>query len=312
MGPRVRGDDQERSHPPFANLQSAARSVLAMAMTVELPALEQASPMANHAPSGRLRRWARPAIGLVLPVGIALTWEIVVWFGWSNGRLVPPPSKLFATIAELAHSGELTRHIVATLARVAAGFGLGVLIGTLLGAVSGYWGLARRLLDPTVQALRAIPSIAWIPLFILWLGIFETSKIALIAVGVFFPVYLGVMGAILSVDRKIVEVGRTFRLSGPAMIRRILLPAVLPAYVVALRVGLGLGWMFVIAAEFMGASEGLGYLVIDGQQLGKTAQILAAIVIFAVLGKTADWLIEIAFAPLLRWQDAFGGKSGAT
>ena len=129
------------------------------------------------------------------------------------------------------------------------------------------------------------------PLFILWLGIFETSKVALIAVGVFFPVYLGVMGAILSVDRKIVEVGRTFRLSRPAMIRRILLPAVLPAYMVSLRVGLGLGWMFVVAAELMGASEGLGYLLVDGQQLGKPAQILAAIVIFAILGKTTDWLI---------------------
>jgi sulfonate transport system permease protein len=156
-----------------------------------------------------------------------------------------------------------------------------------------------------VQALRAIPSLAWVPLFILWLGIFETSKIVLIAVGVFFPIYLGVMGAILSVDRKIVEVGRIFRLSGPAMIRRILLPAVLPAYVVALRVGLGLGWMFVVAAELMGASEGLGYLLLDGQQLGKPAQILAAIVIFAILGKITDWLIEIASAPLLRWQDAF-------
>jgi sulfonate transport system permease protein len=171
--------------------------------------------------------------------------------------------------------------------------------------------LARRLLDPTVQALRAIPSLAWVPLFILWLGIFETSKVALIAAGVFFPVYLGVMGAILSVDRKIVEVGRTFRLSGPAMIRRILLPAVLPAYVVALRVGLGLGWMFVVAAELMGASEGLGYLLLDGQQLGKPAQILAAIVIFAILGKTTDWLIEFATSPLLRWQDAFGRQGGA-
>jgi len=253
----------------------------------------------------------RPALGLLLPVGLALAWEIVVWLGLSNGRLVPPPSKLFATIMELARSGELTRHIVATLSRVFAGFGLGVVAGTVFGAVSGYWGMARQLLDPTVQALRAIPSIAWVPLFILWLGIFETSKIALIAVGVFFPVYLGVMGAILSVDRKIVEVGRTFRLSGPAMIRRILLPAVLPAYVVSLRVGLGLGWMFVVAAEFMGASEGLGYLLIDGQQLGKPAQILAAIVIFAILGKTTDWLIEIATAPLLRWQDAFGRQGGA-
>ncbi|SHG29463.1 sulfonate transport system permease protein [Bradyrhizobium erythrophlei] len=267
--------------------------------------------MAAHPASpGRLRRFARPALGLLLPVGLALVWEIIVWRGLSTGRLVPPPSKIFATIFELGKSGELLRHILATLTRVAAGFGLGVAAGTLMGAVSGYWGLARRLLDPTVQALRAIPSLAWVPLFILWLGIFETSKVALIAAGVFFPVYLGVMGAILSVDRKIVEVGRTFRLSGPAMIQRILLPAVLPAYVVALRVGLGLGWMFVVAAELMGASEGLGYLLLDGQQLGKPAQILAAIVIFAILGKTTDWLIEIATAPLLRWQDAFGGKSG--
>src|SRR6478609_3441166 len=293
-------------------LHSSARRVLAMTMSAELPVtLTQPDTIAASSPS-RLRRYARPALGLLLPVGLAVIWEIWVGLGYSNGRLVPPPTKIFATVMELAKSGELSRHIIATVTRVAAGFGLGVAAGTILGAISGYWGLARQLLDPTVQALRAIPSIAWVPLFILWLGIFETSKIALIAVGVFFPVYLGVMGAILSVDRKIVEVGRTFRLSGPAMIRRILLPAVLPAYVVALRVGLGLGWMFVVAAEFMGASEGLGYLLIDGQQLGKPAQILAAIVIFAILGKTTDWLIEIAAAPLLRWQDAFGRQSGAT
>ena len=280
-------------------------------MTLDTIAATKPDMATGPAPSGRLRGYARPLLGLLLPVGVALGWELVVWLGLSNGRLVPPPSRIFATILELSHNGELMRHITATLTRVVAGFGLGVLAGTILGAVSGYWALARRLLDPTIQALRAIPSLAWVPLFILWLGIFETSKIALIAVGVFFPVYLGVMGAILSVDRKIVEVGRTFRLSGPAMIRRILLPAVLPAYVVALRVGLGLGWMFVVAAELMGASEGLGYLLLDGQQLGKPAQILAAIVIFAILGKTTDWLIEVIAAPFLRWQDAFGKSSGS-
>jgi len=293
-----------------------------MAMTVELP-LEQTSaglpqtgavPAAADAPRAQAGRWsalAQPALGLLLPVACALAWEVIVWRGWSNGRLVPPPSKVFATIAELARSGELWLHIKATMTRVVLGFGFGVAAGTILGAISGYWALARRLLDPTVQALRAIPSLAWVPLFILWLGIFETSKIVLIAVGVFFPVYLGVMGAILAVDRKIVEVGRIFRLSGFAMIRRILLPAVLPAYVVSLRVGLGLGWMFVVAAELIGASEGLGYLLLDGQQLGKPAQILAAIVIFAILGKLTDWLIEIAAAPFLRWQDAFGRTTGA-
>src|SRR6202043_1574301 len=173
------------------------------------------------------------------------------------------------------------------------------------GALAGYSPLPRRLIDPTLQGLRAVPSIAWIPLFILWLGIFETSKVARIAVGGFFPVYLGLLGAILSVDRKIVEVGRVFRLSGPAMVRRILLPAVLPTYVVSLRGGLGLGWMFVIAAEFMGASEGLGYLLIDGQQLGKPAEIVAAIISFAVLGKATDWMIILCAAPFLRWQDVF-------
>jgi sulfonate transport system permease protein len=126
---------------------------------------------------------------------------------------------------------------------------------------------------------------------------------------VFFPIYLGVMGAILSVDRKIVEVGRVFRLSGPALVWRILLPAVLPAYVVSLRSGLGLGWMFVIAAEFMGASEGLGYLLIDGQQLGKPSEIVAAILAFAVLGKLTDWLIVLITAPFLRWEDRFGART---
>lgn len=279
-------------------------------MTVELP-IARTDRTATLPPTPRLTRLARPALGLLLPVGLAAVWELIVWLGFSSGRLVPPPSRVFAAVVEMSRSGELSRHVAATLTRVALGFGFGVVAGTALGAISGYWALARRLLDPTVQALRAIPSIAWVPLFILWLGIFETSKVALIAVGVFFPVYLGVMGAILSVDRKIVEVGRIFRLSGFAMIRRILLPAVLPAYVVSLRVGLGLGWMFVVAAEFMGASEGLGYLLIDGQQLGKPAQIMAAIVIFAILGKTTDWLIQLIAAPFLRWHDAFGRQGEA-
>ncbi len=270
-----------------------------MAMTIE-NLIENVKPQ----PLRKERHWLRPALGLLLPLGLALIWELAVRFGFSNGRLVPPPSKIWQTLAELAVSGELGRHVVATLSRVGAGFGLGIVFGTLFGAICGYWSLPRRLLDPTVQALRAIPSIAWVPLFILWLGIFETSKVALIAVGVFFPIYLGVMGAIQSVDRKIVEVGRIFRLSGPAMIRRILLPAVLPAYVVALRTGLGLGWMFVVAAEFMGASEGLGYLLVDGQQLGKPAQMVAAIFVFAVLGGVTDALLVAAAAPFLRWQDA--------
>jgi sulfonate transport system permease protein len=270
---------------------------------------ENAEQVAAPAP----RRWTlgrilRPALGLLLPVGLALFWELAVKYGWSNGRLVPPPSVIFKTFVELWSAGELQLHAAATLGRVAAGFFFGVLSGTVLGALAGYSALLHRIVDPSLQALRAIPSVAWVPLFILWFGIFEASKIILIAVGVFFPVYLGVMGAVSSVDRKIVEVGRAFRLSGFAMIRRILLPAVLPAYVLSLRAGLGLGWMFVVAAEFLGASQGLGFLLIDGQQLGKPAQIVAAIVAFAILGKTSDWLIVLVTTPLLRWQDTHGAR----
>ena len=280
-------------------------SLVSMTASVEPAEVAPAPSSASvaRAGSGRL---LRPALGLLLPVAVAVSWELAVRQGLASGRLVPPPSVIFQTFADLARTGELELHAGATLSRVIAGFAFGVVAGTVLGAITGYSALTNRLVDPTLQALRAIPSIAWVPLFILWFGIFEASKIILIAVGVFFPVYLGVMGAVMSVDRKIVEVGRAFRLSGTAMVRRILLPAVMPAYVISLRAGMGLGWMFVVAAEFLGASTGLGFLLIDGQQLGKPAEIVAAILAFAVLGKLSDALVAGAAAPFLRWEDAFG------
>ncbi len=273
-------------------------------MTIVAEGTTDAGTRASEQATGTFwARLSRPALGLIIPVTLAVAWEIIVRMGFASGRLVPPPSVVFATFADLARSGDLQRDTLVTLGRVAAGFAFGVAAATVVGAAAGYSPLIRRLLDPTLQALRAIPSIAWVPLFILWLGIFEASKITLIAVGVFFPVYLGLMGAIQSVDRKLVEVGRAFRLSDVEMVYRILLPAVLPAYVLSLRSGLGLGWMFVVAAEFLGASEGLGYLLIDGQQLGKPAEIVAAIVAFAIIGKASDWLIALAAAPFLRWED---------
>jgi sulfonate transport system permease protein len=268
----------------------------------------ETSVAATHPTAANSRRIARFLLGLALPIALAIGWEIAVRTGLAQGRLMPPPTRIFQTLYSLAVTGELWLHIGATLARVGSGFVLGVIGGTLVGALAGASRLSREIVDPSLQGLRAVPSIAWVPLFILWLGIFEESKVALIAVGCFFPIYLGVLGAIQSVDRKTVEVGRIFRLSTPQLVRRILLPAILPAYVVSLRQGLGLGWMFVVAAEFMGASEGLGYLLVDGQQLGKPDQIIAAILTFAVLGKITDGLLSAATTPFLVWQDAFAPR----
>ncbi|CAN7324892.1 ABC transporter permease [Bosea sp. LjRoot90] len=269
--------------------------------SIEIAEAIDGKPAAPHArPASRI---GLRLAGFLLPVVLAIIWEILVRAGLANGRLMPPPSVVGKTLWQLAASGELWTHALATLWRVAAGFGIGAAVGTALGALTGALPLARGLLDPTLQALRAIPSIAWVPLFILWFGIFEASKVALIAVGVFFPVYLGVAAAILSIDRKIVEVGRVFRLGRLAMVRRVLLPAILPDWFTALRGGLGLGFMFVVAAEIMGASEGLGYLLVDGQQLGRPDTIIAAIIAFAVLGKLADGLLLAITRPFLAWQD---------
>jgi sulfonate transport system permease protein len=150
-----------------------------------------------------------------------------------------------------------------------------------------------------------VPSLAWVPLFILWLGIYELSKVTLIAAGVFFPVYLNLMSGIQSVDRKLVEVGRVYRLSGLKLVRRVLLPATLPAYFVGLRSGLGLGWMFVIAAELMGASKGLGFLLLDGQMTSRPQVIIGSLVLFAILGKLTDVVLVAVGDRFVGWQDTF-------
>lgn len=225
--------------------------------------------------------------------------------GWISTRLLPPPSAILSTLVDQWQSGDLLDHVGATLWRVWWGFLLGAFTATVLGALTGVSPPFRRLFDPTFQALRSIPSIAWTPLFILWFGIFEAPKILLIAVGVFFPVYLALAGAITSVDRKLVEVGRIYQFSTFTLVRRILLPASMPTYLIGLRGGLGLGWMFVVAAEFLGASRGLGFLLVDGQMTGRPAVILASIVLFAILGKLTDKALATGGGRLVSWQDGF-------
>jgi sulfonate transport system permease protein len=242
-------------------------------------------------------------IGLILPLLLAVGWELLVRSGAVSGRLMPPPSRLFTTAMALIRSGELAGHILATLTRVLLGFGIGAVAGTALGLITGANDLARRLIDPSIQGLRSVPSLAWVPIFILWMGIFETSKVALIAVGVFFPVYLGMLTAIQSVDRKLIEVGRVFGLTPAGIAFRITWPAVLPVWFASLRSGLGLGFMFLVAAELMGASEGLGYLLTDGQQMGRADTILVAMITFALLGKAADAVLVALSQPFLRWMD---------
>jgi sulfonate transport system permease protein len=249
-------------------------------------------------PSRRIHTSER-FLGWIIPLGILLIWEVLARVGILPPNWLPAPTAVARTIYEMAVEGNLWRHVGVTVARVAVGFLIGSIVGTFFGALTGYLPVARKLLDPLLQSLRSVPSIAWVPLFLLWLGIQESSKIALISLGAFFPVYLNLSVAMRHVDPKLLEVGKLYRLNSFQMVRRLILPAVLPEYIVGLRSGLGLAWMFVVAAELLGASSGIGYLMIDGQMTGRAAIILGSVLLFAICGKATDWAMSATGAKLL-------------
>lgn len=261
----------------------------------------------------RLPRW-RPSLsrlrGWVVPLSLLAVLEALVRFGVLPAHQMPAPSQVLQTLYGLAVSGELLRHLNASLLRVGAGF----LIGAALAVAIGTWvGLSRRAeayLEPTFQALRAIPSLAWVPLLLLWLGIDETPKIVLIALGAFFPVYLALLAGIRNIDRKLVEVGQLNGFSQLTLVRRILLPAALPSLFTGLRGALSLAWMFLVAAELIAATRGLGYLLSDGRETSRPDLVIAAILLLALLGKLSDSLLKAWETRALHWRDAYTGGEG--
>jgi sulfonate transport system permease protein len=245
---------------------------------------------------------SRNLIGIVLPIFIIIIWYLLTITETVRNNLLPPPQEVIDELLSLSSDGTLFSHILITLSRVFYGFVFGAVVATILGVITGVSPTLRSFFDPTIQALKAVPSLAWVPLFILWFGIFEDSKIALISVGVFFPIYLNLMMGIRQIDKKMIEVAHINNLNYFQTVRWVLLPGIIPEWVTGLRSGLALGWMFVIAAELMGASEGLGYLMIDGQMTGRPALIIGALILFAIIGKITDEILYISAKPFLKWK----------
>lgn len=261
----------------------------------------------------RLPGW-RPALtdlrGWVVPLLILAVLETLVRSDVLPAHQMPAPSQVAQTLYLLAQSGELWRHLNASLLRVGAGFAIGAALAIVIGTWVGLSRRAEAYLEPTFQALRAIPSLAWVPLLLLWLGIDETPKIVLIALGAFFPVYLALLAGIRNIDRKLVEVGRLYGLSPLALVRRILLPAALPSLFTGLRGALSLSWMFLVAAELIAATRGLGYLLSDGRETSRPDLVIAAILLLALLGKLSDSLLKAWETRALRWRDSYQGGEG--
>ncbi|ABB06548.1 ABC transporter permease [Burkholderia lata] len=249
-----------------------------------------------------LRRWR--IAGLALPFAALALLEVVVRQGWLPSHLVPAPSEILDTLARLGVT-RVARHVGASTLRVAAGFAAGAGLALVVGAAMGLSRRIDALFEPTFQALRAIPSLAWVPVLLLWLGIDEAPKITLIAIGAFFPVHLAVVAGIRDVDRKLVELGAVYRLGPLALFRRILLPAALPQIVTGLRTGLSLAWMFMVAAELIAATRGLGFLLSDGRETGRPDLVFGAILLLALLGKLTDGAMARVESHWLGWRDAF-------
>ncbi len=243
------------------------------------------------------------AYGFLLPLALLIIWEAVSRFGLIAQHLLPPPSALAETTLALARDGSLFTHIGVSSARVAAGFAIGAALGLIIGAVVALNRTASALLDPSLQALRAVPSLAWVPLLLLWLGIDLAPKLTLIAIGTFFPMYLATLSSLKNIDRKLVEVGVQFGFTPSQLLRKIYLPASLPGIITGLRASLGLGWMFLVAAELIAATSGLGYLLTDGRETGRADLVLVAIIALALLGKASDSLLVALERRVLHWRD---------
>jgi sulfonate transport system permease protein len=248
-----------------------------------------------------LKAWR--VAGLALPLVFLLLVEGLVRLSVLPAHLVPAPSSIAQTLWDMG-GARLGRHIGASCLRVFAGFGIGSVLALLIGAAMGLSRRVDALLDPACQALRAIPSLAWVPILLLWMGIDEAPKITLIAIGAFFPVQLSVVAGIRDVDRKLIELGEVNRLDQRALFTRILLPASLPQIFTGLRTGLSLAWMFMVAAELIAATRGLGYLLSDGRETGRPDIVFGAILLLALLGKLSDSVLKSIETHTLSWRDS--------
>lgn len=265
-----------------------------------LPLLAAGSsrPAASPIAASWIRGLAVPPVarglgGAVVPLLLLLAWQVTTAVGLFTVVQLPPPGMVLAAAFELIQRGQLGAHVVTSAQRVVLGFAIGGTLGLALGALTGLSGGWRTALGPTLGGIRAVPALAWVPLLILWLKIGEPSKLTLIAIGAFFPVYTTVSGALRHVDPQLVEAGRAFGLRGARLFTTIQLPAVLPAVISGLRLALAQSWIFVVAAELIASSAGLGFLLVDSQNNGRVDRILLAIILLAILGKATDSVLGV-------------------
>jgi NitT/TauT family transport system permease protein len=233
-------------------------------------------------------RVLRPALTAVLFLGI---WHVAV--RWSGSVIVPTPWQVVTGMVELARQGLLLKHVVASLFRVTCGYLLAVSLAIPVGALMGLFSSANAFLNPLVQGLRPISPLAWIPLAILWFGVDDLSPIFLIFLASFFPMVVGTAAGVAGIDRRYLRVGRNLEFRGAKFFRAVILPASLPQIVTGMRIGLGVAWLVVVAAEMIAVTSGLGFMIIDARNSGNRYDlVVAGMVLIGLIGLTLDGVMR--------------------
>ena len=259
--------------------------------------------------SGRLRAIARHGIAWLLPALLLAFWQAGAQLGLISNRILPAPSDVAVAFWHLSSTGELWNDMAVSTARALAGLALGGTIGFVLGVLNGTSALAARLLDSTLQMLRNVPHLALIPLVILWFGIDEQAKLFLVALGVFFPIYLNTYHGVRTVDAGLVEMARIYGLDRWRLFFEVILPGALPSILVGFRYALGIMWLTLIVAETISASSGIGYMTMNAREFLETDVVVLGILVYALLGKLADWATRWLEQSLIAWHPAY--RAGA-
>ena len=248
---------------------------------------------------------ARRLLPWLVPVALVALWQAASQWGWLSSRVLPAPGDVVLAAWALTASGELWAHVQVSAGRALTGLAIGGGLGLLLGLLTGSVRVAETLLDTSIQMVRNIPALALIPLVILWFGIDEAAKLFLIAVSVFFPIYLNTFHGIRGVDPGLIEMGRTYGLNRWQLYRQIVLPGALSSILVGLRFSLGLMWVILIVAETISAQAGIGYLTMNAREFLQTDIVLVGILLYALLGKLADLFAKGLERWWLRWHPGY-------